>query len=120
MKPETLRSGAWALGATVLLGALIVTGSRNLAHFDAALVAYTFSVLFATFGLAAAATAGEQRKPRTATVQGRQLVWHEAKTEKPYALRGDEARDRKVEKPRIELQSHGRQGTDVKINRADD
>jgi len=36
---------------TALLGALIVLGSRNLAHFDAALVAYTFSILFATFGL---------------------------------------------------------------------
>jgi len=43
---------AWGLAATLLLGAAIVAGSRNLAHFDAALVAYTFSVLFATFGLA--------------------------------------------------------------------
>ncbi len=42
---------AWGIGATAALGALIVAGSRNLAHFDAALVAYTFSVLFATFGL---------------------------------------------------------------------
>ncbi len=42
---------AWALVTTAALGALIVAGSRNLAHFDAALVAYTFSVLFATFGL---------------------------------------------------------------------
>jgi len=41
----------WAFVATLLLGAAIVAGSRNLAHFDAALVAYTFSVLFATFGL---------------------------------------------------------------------
>ncbi|MCB9531991.1 MAG: MFS transporter [Myxococcales bacterium] len=30
---------------------MILLGSRNLAHFDAALVAYTFSILFATFGL---------------------------------------------------------------------
>lgn len=42
---------AWGAGVTSLLGALIIVGSRNLAHFDAALVAYTFSVLFATFGL---------------------------------------------------------------------
>ncbi|MCI0398468.1 MAG: hypothetical protein L0322_26550, partial [Chloroflexi bacterium] len=34
-----------------ILAALIIVGSRNLAHFDAALVAYTFAVLFATFGL---------------------------------------------------------------------
>lgn len=51
MKREVLRSGAWGLGATSLLAILIVVGSRNLAHFDAALVAYTFSMLFATFGL---------------------------------------------------------------------
>jgi hypothetical protein len=37
--------------ATLVLGGSILLGSRNLAHFDAALVAYTFSVLFATFGL---------------------------------------------------------------------
>jgi len=36
---------------TFVLVALFVFGSRNLAHFDAALVAYTFAVLFATFGL---------------------------------------------------------------------
>lgn len=42
---------AWGIGATLLLAVLIVVGSRNLAHFDAALVGYTFSVLFATFGL---------------------------------------------------------------------
>jgi nitrate reductase gamma subunit len=41
----------WGLGVTAALAGLIVAGSRNLAHFDAALVAYTFSVLFATFGL---------------------------------------------------------------------
>jgi hypothetical protein len=46
-----MRAAAWGLGATVLLAALILVGSRNLSHFDAALVAYTFSVLFATFGL---------------------------------------------------------------------
>lgn len=37
--------------ATLILGGLIVVGSRRLSHFDAALVAYTFSILFATFGL---------------------------------------------------------------------
>ena len=51
MAPETRRAATRALGATVTLGVLIVVGSRNLAHFDAALVAYTFAVLFATFGL---------------------------------------------------------------------
>jgi hypothetical protein len=51
MTRETSVATAWALGATLVLAALIVVGSRNLQHFDAALVAYTFAVLFATFGL---------------------------------------------------------------------
>jgi hypothetical protein len=37
--------------ATAMLAGLIVLGSRNLNHFDAALVAYTFATLFATFGI---------------------------------------------------------------------
>ena len=37
--------------ATLVLAALIVVGSRNLNHFDAALVGYTFATLFATFGV---------------------------------------------------------------------
>ncbi|HSM57041.1 MAG TPA: hypothetical protein VK879_12890 [Candidatus Sulfomarinibacteraceae bacterium] len=51
MKPEVLKATAWGLLTTAGLGALILIGSRNLAHFDAALVAYTAAVLFATFGL---------------------------------------------------------------------
>ena len=45
------RSAIWATLFTVVLGGLIVLGSRNLAHFDAALVGYTFATLFATFGI---------------------------------------------------------------------
>jgi hypothetical protein len=41
----------WGLLFTAILAALIVTGSRNLSHFDAALVGYTFATLFATFGI---------------------------------------------------------------------
>jgi hypothetical protein len=41
----------WAAGVTTALAILIVVGSRNLSHFDAALVAYTTAILFATFGL---------------------------------------------------------------------
>src|SRR5690606_25466025 len=48
---EAARATGWGLAVTLVLAALIVVGSRNLAHFDAALVAYTFAVLFATFGL---------------------------------------------------------------------
>jgi hypothetical protein len=51
IRQEVLKAGA--LGGLVTIGAivLIVIGSRNLAHFDAALVGYTFAVLFATFGI---------------------------------------------------------------------
>jgi len=49
--PEVARAVARGLIAVLVLAALIVIGSRNLAHFDAALVAYTASILFATFGL---------------------------------------------------------------------
>jgi hypothetical protein len=51
MSPEVKRASVRGVVAVVVLGILILVGSRNLAHFDAALVAYTFSVLFATFGL---------------------------------------------------------------------
>jgi len=51
MSREVLKATAWGLLLTAILAAMIVVGSRNLAHFDAALVAYTFAVLFATFGL---------------------------------------------------------------------
>lgn len=51
MNRDVLRSATRGLVASSTLGVLIVLGSRNLDHFDAALVAYTFSILFATFGL---------------------------------------------------------------------
>ena len=41
----------WGVLATITLAGLIVLGSRNLNHFDAALVGYTFATLFATFGI---------------------------------------------------------------------
>jgi NNP family nitrate/nitrite transporter-like MFS transporter len=48
---DRLRSGAWATIGTGLLVAMIVVGSRNLQYFDAALVVYTFAVVFATWGV---------------------------------------------------------------------
>jgi len=51
MRIETIKAAAWGLVLTAILAVLIVIGSRNLAHFDAALVGYTFAVLFATFGI---------------------------------------------------------------------
>src|SRR5512140_1006159 len=51
MRPDVRRPTAWALVFTGVLGVLIVIGSRNLAHIDAALVGYTFATLFAVFGI---------------------------------------------------------------------
>jgi hypothetical protein len=42
---------AWAGAVTLALALLVVVGSRNLTHFDAALVGYTFATLFAAFGI---------------------------------------------------------------------
>lgn len=51
MNRHVLFAAAAGLLAMLVLAGLIVVGSRNLAHFDAALVAYTFATLFATFGI---------------------------------------------------------------------
>jgi len=48
---QRIRSGAFATLWTGLLVAAIVVGSRNLQNFDAALVMYTFAVIFATWGV---------------------------------------------------------------------
>src|SRR5262245_48453468 len=53
----------WALLATTGLSLLVVAGSRRLAHFDAALVAYLFATLFATFGIAYRYALWLQRPP---------------------------------------------------------
>jgi hypothetical protein len=45
------RAAAIAGGATALLVAVILAGSRNLANFDAALVAYLFGCIFACFAV---------------------------------------------------------------------
>ena len=48
---EKTRAVVWGTVVMVCLGVLIVVGSRNLQHFDAALVGYTFATLFAAFGI---------------------------------------------------------------------
>lgn len=48
---ETIKAAGWGTLFTGALAVLVVVGSRNLDHFDAALVGYTFAVLFATFGV---------------------------------------------------------------------
>ncbi len=51
MNRNVVRAALWAVLFAAVLCVLIVIGSRNLAHFDAALVGYTFATLFATFGI---------------------------------------------------------------------
>jgi nitrate reductase gamma subunit len=58
-----VRAIARGVVATSVLAALIVAGSRNLAHFDAALVGYTFATLFATFGITYRYTVWLERPP---------------------------------------------------------
>ena len=60
---EKLRATAWGLAVSGILAVLIVVGSRNLDHFDAALVGYTFATLFATFGIAYRYAMWLQRPP---------------------------------------------------------
>jgi hypothetical protein len=50
-RSEVFQATAWGLLSTAVLGGLVIAGSRNLSHFDAALVGYTFAVLFAAFGI---------------------------------------------------------------------
>src|SRR6476620_6107397 len=60
---ERVRAGAWAGLVTATLAAAIVVGSRNLQHFDAALVGYTFGTLFAAFGISYRYAMWLQRPP---------------------------------------------------------
>jgi hypothetical protein len=60
---ERIRAAVWAALVTLTLAAAIVVGSRRLQHFDAALVAYTFATLFATFGIAYRYSMWLQRPP---------------------------------------------------------
>ncbi|MGA7617723.1 MAG: MFS transporter [Thermoanaerobaculia bacterium] len=48
---ERVRAILWGGSFTAVVAILVVVGSRNLEHFDAALVGYTFAVLFATFAI---------------------------------------------------------------------
>ena len=61
--PEKIKAGVLGAMSTVMLAGMIVIGSRNLNHFDAALVGYTFATLFATFGITYRYTMWLQRPP---------------------------------------------------------
>ena len=57
------RAALWSAVFTVALASAIVVGSRRLAHFDAALVGYTFATLFAGFGVSYRYAMWLQRPP---------------------------------------------------------
>src|ERR1043165_4291505 len=63
MTREVMKATIWGIFVTLSLAALIVIGSRNLSHFDAALVGYTFAVLFAAFSITYRYTMRLQRPP---------------------------------------------------------
>ena len=69
MARERLKAGVWGIIAGTLLAGLILAGSRNLQHFDAALVGYTFATLFAIFGITYRYAMWLQRPPT-------RLYWH--------------------------------------------
>ncbi|HEV2719170.1 MAG TPA: MFS transporter [Thermoanaerobaculia bacterium] len=73
---ERVIAAAWGVLFTAILAVLIVAGSRNLAHFDAALVGYTFAVLFATFAITYRYAMWLQRPPtRRYWVRGWQVFF---------------------------------------------
>lgn len=63
MTKEVLKSIIYGILVTLLVIALIIIGSRNLVEFDAALVGYTFAVLFAAFGITYRYSMWLQRPP---------------------------------------------------------
>ncbi len=68
MQKEVKKSLLTAISITLLLAISILIGSRNLKHFDAALVGYTFATLFAAFAITYRYSMWLQRPPT-------QLYW---------------------------------------------
>jgi hypothetical protein len=74
-----LRALGWAACWTAALVVFVVLGSRNLQHFDAALVAYLFGTIFAMFGLVYRYAVWLQRPPtRLYWQRGWQLMFSRA------------------------------------------
>jgi hypothetical protein len=63
MTRESVKAAACGGVVAVAVAGLILAGSRNLTHFDAALVGYTFACLFAAFGIAYRYAMWLQRPP---------------------------------------------------------
>lgn len=91
MRRDVVRASFWGATFTIILGALIVFGSRNLTHFDAALVGYTFATLFATESAPATAWKVLPHLPATGPAR-RRLLQDEGE-------RGEQARCKRCERP---------------------
>jgi hypothetical protein len=63
LEPEKIKAGVAGIITSLILAGLIAIGSRNLSHFDAALVGYTFATLFAAFGITYRHVMWMQRPP---------------------------------------------------------
>src|SRR5437899_9210383 len=63
MTKEKIKATIWAVVVTAVLARLIVLGSNNLQHFDAALIGYCFATLFAVFGITRRYALWLQRPP---------------------------------------------------------
>ena len=100
MRQDTVIATLWAVLVTGLLAVLVIAGSRNLSHFDAALVAYTFAILFATFG-----------------ITYRYAMWLRRPPTRLYWRRGWQALFRRRSRGRNLLRGAGRAIADVAGNR---
>ena len=85
MKRETVKAFGWAVLVAGLTAVLVIVGSRNLTHFDASLVAYTFATLFAIGGITYRYAIWLQRPPTSLywrrgwqTFMMRRHVWRNA------------------------------------------
>jgi hypothetical protein len=82
-----LRPALWGIATATVLAIAILVGSRNLAHFDAALVGYTFATLFATFGITYRFAMWLQRPPtRMYWRRGWQVFLHAPKVPRNLGL----------------------------------
>lgn len=88
--PASFRAVLTGLVATAVVTALVVAGSRNLHHFDAALFAYLFATLFAVFGVAYRYSMWLERPPtRLYWRRGWQVFFHPRWLGRNLILGGD-------------------------------
>src|SRR5947207_12670221 len=91
---ERIVGAAWGTFFTGILAVVIVAGSRNLQHFDAALVGYTFAVLFATFAITHRYAMWLRRPPtRRYRMRGWRLFFSR---KPPHELRGADGSPRRL------------------------